>query len=138
LETLVDTFEDPRCQPVLKLMGGWNHPYLQPTWQSTKWPDKSRQVATHDAITGASQLMCWDTWDKYGPLEAHAPGVSQSEDWLMCQKIIKDGGRVGSVYPRVVFNTGVTNSYGKPATGQDVMLKELQEAKVKYPDLYWE
>jgi hypothetical protein len=71
-------------------------------------------------------------------LDAHAKGVGQSEDWAFCQKIIKDGGRVGSVYPRVVFNCGITNSYGQPSPGADVMLKELQEAKKTYKDLYWE
>ncbi len=139
LPTLIDTFEDDRCQPIIKLLGGWNHAYMQPNWKSTPWPDKNgRQVATHDAVTGASQLMKWETWDKYGPLDAHAKGVCQGEDWQMCQNIIKDGGRVGSIYPRVVFNCGLTNSFGVPSVGADVVLKELQQAKMTYTDLYYE
>lgn len=138
LEKLVDAFEDPRCQPVLKLMGAWNHPFLQPTWKSGQWPDKPISVATHDAVAGASQLMRWETWDKYGPNDAHAPGVGQSEDWKFCQDIIKGGGKVGSVYPRLAFNCGVTNSLGQPSPGADEMLQELKAAKVMYPDLYWE
>lgn len=125
----------------LSVLGGWNHPFLQPS-DKNNIPygiiSQTSRLHTHDAVTGASQLMKWDVWDEHGPLDAHAQGVGQSEDYKFCQDIIKGGGRVGSIYPRVVFNCGVTNSFGQPSTGADVMLKELQEAKVKYPDLYWE
>lgn len=120
----------------LKLLGGWNHPFLQP--QQRLALTETYKIALHDAIAGASQLMRWETWDKYGPLSANAPGVCQSEDWEFCQKIIKDGGKVGSIYPRVVFNCGLTNSFGQKAVGEDLVLKELQEAKRQYPDLYYE
>ncbi len=119
------------------VIGGWNHPYMQPH-EGSKWRDQEIVVQTHDAIAGASQLMRWETWDKYGPLLANAKGVCQGEDWEFCQKIIKAEGRVGSIYPRVVFNCGLTNSYGVAAPGADLMLKELQEAKKLYPDLYYE
>ena len=82
--------------------------------------------------------MKWDIWDEYGPQDAHAPGVCQSEDWKFCQDIIQDGGRVGSIYPRVVLNCGITNSMGEKAPGWDVMLKDLLEAKKEYPNLIWE
>ncbi len=120
----------------VSLIGSWNHPYLQP--QETLPLGNGQCIKTHDAVAGACQLMRWETWDKYGELDAHAPGVGQSEDWAMCQKIVKGGGKVGSVYPRVVFNCGLKNSFGQPSPGADVMLKELQEAKKQYPDLYWE
>lgn len=117
-----------------KVIGGWNHPFLKPHEENIF----NYGCLSHDAVAGASQLMRWETWDKYGPLDAHAVGVGQSEDWKFCQDIIKGGGRVGSIYPRVVFNCGVTNSFGQPSPGADVMIKELQVAKMKYPDLYWE
>src|SRR5262249_230946 len=57
LETLIDTIEDERCRPVIKLIGGWNHPYLQPNFTTTAWEDKNNiHVLGHDAVTGASQL----------------------------------------------------------------------------------
>lgn len=132
-----------KTEPAFELWGGWNHPFLQPHEGSdyNKVPKamwNTQVLRAHDAVTGASQLMRWHTWQKYGPLDAHAPGVGQSEDWKFCQDIIKDGGKVGSIYPRCVFNCGVTNSYGKPSTGADVMVKELEEAKRQYPDLYYE
>ena len=82
--------------------------------------------------------MRWSTWDKHGPLDAHAKGVGQSEDWKFCQSIIADGGCVGSVYPRVVFNCGVTNSLGQPSPGAEQMIAELREARHAHPNIYWE
>lgn len=129
----------------ITLIGGWNHPFLQPKADTLKASSSAytasfddMKFALHDAVAGASQLMRWETWDKYSPLDAHAPGVGQSEDWKFCQDIIKDGGRVGSIYPRVVLNCGITNSLSQPSPGADVMHEELVEAKKIYPDLYWE
>lgn len=122
-----------------QLVGGWNHPYMQPKPSAFSFNgDFKFAFRLHDAVTGSSSLMRWETWDKYGPHDAHAPGVCQSEDYAFCQKIIKDGGMVGSIYPRVLFNCGVTNSMGQPAPGADVMTAELVEAKKRYPDLYYE
>ncbi len=138
------TYSTGVMHPYIPLIGGWNHPFLRPKEPSkvgdTSWPFNGDKyvIRTHDAVAGASQLMRWETWDKYGPLDAHAPGVGQSEDWKFCQDIIKDGGRVGSIYPRVVFNCGLTNSMKEPSPGSDLMLAELEEAKKQYPDLWWE
>jgi hypothetical protein len=125
-----------------RVLGGWNHPFLQPDVSTRVFAvpyiaPGDYGLRSHDAVTGASQLMRWETWERYGPLDAHAKGVGQSEDWKFCQDVIKDGGKCGSVYPRVVFNCGVTDTYGRPATGQEVMIKELVEAKKEYPDLVW-
>lgn len=135
LERLVTEFENYGPTYGYKLIGGWNHPFLQPNEMQ---PHLSVKINAHDAVTGASQLMKWATWDKYGPLDAHAKGVGQSEDWKFCQDIIKDGRLVGSIYPRVVLNCGVTNSFGEPSPGAAVMIRELKAAKPMYPDLYWE
>src|SRR5215471_1313947 len=87
----------------ISLLGGWNHPFLNPTpyakLRTRETGLDGAELCTHDAIAGASQLMRWETWDKYGPLVANAPGTCQGEDWLFCQNIIKDGGKVGSIYP---------------------------------------
>lgn len=146
MERLTAAFGPAERDQKVRLMGGWNHPYLQPhpcmpggAWYGAPTFDYGViNYRTHDAVAGASQLMRWETWDKYGPLDAHAPGVGQSEDYAFCQKIIKDGGRVGSIYPRVVLNCGLTNSLGAPSPGADVMLAELLEAKKLYPEIYWE
>lgn len=132
LEKLIDYFRGLSLIGY-DLIGGWNHPFLQPTFHNNK-----HDYASHDAVAGASQLMRWEPWDKFGPLDSHAIGVGQSEDWKFCQDIIKDGGKVGSIYPRVVLNCGVTNSFGVASPGADVMVQELVEAKKTYPDLYWE
>jgi len=79
------------------------------------------QVFEHDAVSGYSHLMRWETWDKYGPLDARAPGTGQSEDFKFCQQIIQAGGRVGSVWPEVVYACGLTDTFGKPAVGADKM-----------------
>jgi GT2 family glycosyltransferase len=144
LETLIAAFNLVEVTRQCKLLGGWNHPFLQPApgtpimaeWAAGRIP--GFQYKEHDAVAGACQLMRWKTWDAFGPLDSHSPGVGQSEDFKFSQDIIKAGGKVGSLYPRCVYNTGLTNSFGQPSPGSDVMLKELQEAKRKFPDLYWE
>jgi GT2 family glycosyltransferase len=146
LSKLIAAFGPAERDHKVKLLGGWNHPYLQPHpcmpvgafYGAPTFDYGVLNYCTHDAVSGASQLMRWETWDKFGDLDAHAKGVGQSEDFAFCQKIIKAGGRVASLYPRCVYNAGLTNSFGQPSPGADVMLKELQEAKKLYPDLYWE
>ena len=83
-------------------------------------------------------MMRWEMWDKYGPLDAHAVGPGQSEDWKFCQDIIKDGGLVGSLQPHLVFNCGITNSLGDDSPGADQMQAQLKQAKSQYPELTWE
>lgn len=135
LEKMLDVME--RFDP--DLLGGWNHPFLQPREKIPAHIVNDRTfLHTHDAVTGASQLMKWDVWDDHGPLDAHAEGVGQSEDWAFCQKIWKAGGIVESIYPRVVLNCGITNSYGQLSPGAEQMRDELTKAKAQYPNLYWE
>lgn len=120
LSKLVDTMDDPRAFPVLKLLGGSTHPFHGAN-ATYKWADKARELREHDAVSGYSHLMRWETWDKYGPLDAHAPGTGQSEDFKFCQQIIADGGRVATVWPEVVYACGITNTAGQPAVGADQM-----------------
>ncbi|MFQ5930179.1 MAG: glycosyltransferase family 2 protein [Acidobacteriota bacterium] len=115
-------------EPGLRLLGGATHPFhgtnqaiAQDGWiDNLQWQAK---VHTHDAVSGYSQLMRWKTWDEYGPLAANAPGVAQSEDWAFCQEIIKDGGLVGSIYPEVVYDCGLTNTFGEPTTGAGAIIR---------------
>ena len=98
------------------LLGPYRHPYHLPNRQV-------ENVVATDAVQGLGHLMRWDTWDKYGPLDAHAPGTNQSEDFAFCQKIVKDGYLVGSIQPDVVYNCGLTGTSGAPSPGAEVMAR---------------
>ena len=97
-----------------KLLGPYRHPYHLPNRQVDN-------VVATDAVQGLGHLMRWETWDKYGPLDAHATGTNQSEDYKFCQQIVADGFLVGSIQPDVVYNCGRTGTNGKPSPGADVM-----------------
>ena len=140
LETLIE-YQHYGAEYGVALVGGWNHPYMQPRRDDgfgVNIAGGRYTVMTHDAVSGASMLMRWETYDKYGPFDSWAPGVGQSEDVALCQKIIADGNLVGSIYPRVVLNAGVTNTLGQLSPGADFMVEELKEAKKRYAELYWE
>ena len=101
-----------------KILGGGVHPYLQPR------PNEQRlNVSSHDAISGWSWLLSYDTWDKYGKMADNALGTGQSEDWEYCQRIRNDGFLVGCIQPQVIAHCGVTNTEGKDIVGR----KESEE-----------
>lgn len=120
LEKLLAVFE--HCYKEVKVLGGGCHPYLQST-ESIPVADLPFRVGHKDAVSGYSQLMTWETWDKYGPFDESMRGAEKkimgSEDWAFCQKIVKDGFKVGSIEPEVVIATGKTNTYGDLATGSE-------------------
>ena len=62
-------------------------------------------------------LMSWDTWDEFGGFDQHAKGVGQSEDFAVCQKVVKAGYKVGYVSPPVLVVTGLTNTLGEKVPG---------------------
>jgi hypothetical protein len=138
LETLTYalTSAEPRG---VRLLGGTNHPYHQ---ANTHLP-LSVDVRTHNAVAGLSHLMRWDTYDRFGPFDANAKGVGQSEDFAFCRRIVEAGFMVGSVYPRVVLNCGLVDSYGKPCIGYEAVKGELLgeikarglEGKVWFPEV---
>lgn len=75
------------------------------------------RIETVDAVAGYSMLMRWGTWDAYGPFDAHAKGVGQSEDWALCQKAVKAGYKVGYIHPPVLVMCGLTNTAGEKVPG---------------------
>lgn len=107
----------------IKVLGGARHPYHQPI-------DTCNGFQETDAVAGYSQLMTWDTWDNWGPLDAHAPGTCQSEDHQFCQKIRADGFKVGYMKEAVLVDCGLTGTDGKPAVGY--------EAKPRVQVVYYE
>lgn len=115
---------DGQLNAGLEVLGGVRHPYHQPLHlHEGGW-------AETDAVAGYSQLMNWAVWVDNGPLDAHAPGVCQSEDHQFCQRILTGGGKVGYMIDPVIIDCGLTNTDGKPATGYEV--KQVGEAGVYY------
>jgi len=96
--------------PNLCVLGGYRHPFHGVNGLDV-FEDKA-QVEFTDAVAGYSMLMPWTIWDKYGPFDANQKGVGASEDFALCQRIVKDGGKVGYIHPPVLTHTGVTNSNG--------------------------
>lgn len=115
------------------VLGGSRHPYHQPNGQLV--PSRSPYsnvihaslgtVDCVDAVAGYSQLMRWRVWDRFGPLDAHAPGICQSEDFAFCQRIVKAGGNVGYINPSVVVDCGITTWDGKPAVGAEAKTERI-------------
>jgi glycosyltransferase involved in cell wall biosynthesis len=112
------------CSPKPAILGGQRHPYHQSP------PIPSRLILEVDAVAGYSMFMSWRTWDRFGPFDANAKGIGQSEDWAFSQRVKKGGGIVGYIHPPVLSHTGLTNSDGKPATGH--------EAFERFPGLIYE
>ena len=112
------------CSPKPTILGGQRHPYHQSP------PIPGRLILEVDAVAGYSMFMSGDTWDRFGPFDANAKGIGQSEDWAFSQRVKKGGGIVGYIHPPVLAHTGLTNSDGKPATGH--------EAFERFPGLIYE
>jgi hypothetical protein len=105
-----------------KVLGPYRHPYHHPRPQDGKFLCSNRfEVVSTDMVQGIGLLMRWDTWDQWGPFEAHSPGTNQSEDTHFCESLVKGGSLVGSVQPNVVYNCGLTDTNGNPCVGVDVM-----------------
>ncbi len=107
----------------ISVLGGARHPYHQPIATHCGWQET-------EAVAGYSQLMHWEDWDEYGPLDAHAPGTCQSEDHQFCQKARADGLPVGYMTEAVLIDCGLTGTDGKPAIGA--------EAKPRLEGYYYE
>ncbi len=105
-----------------RLIGGYAHPFNGTNHVfGEATPNK---IHEKNAVDGLSWLMRWETWDKYGPLMDNARGVRQSEDWEWCQRVRKDGYRVGVVYPHVIRNMGLIDTFGEPIPGVDEVRKQ--------------
>lgn len=99
-----------------KALGGYAHAYQQPI--STK--NGINELA---ALGLLSWLMDWDTWEKYGPFDP-SPDINGSEDWLMSQKIRRDGFKVGALAEPMIINCGATSSNGKPCPGASTLYEQ--------------
>lgn len=124
LDSLIAVYEVVSKERVA-LLGASCHPYLQNNsvieLESTPFPTNTT-VGIKDAVSGYSQLMTWEIWDRFGEFatqEGLEKKTGRSDDWEYCQRIIKSGLLVGSVEPELVVPCGKTDTYGDPATGQE-------------------
>ena len=94
------------------LIGGVQHPFH-------KTNAEVAHVSMTDAVAGYCHFMYWGVWDKYGPYDANAPGIGQSEDFAISRRIVEAGGNVGYINPPVMAHCGITNSNGELIAGAD-------------------
>lgn len=106
-----------------KVLGAYNHPYHQPV--SHIKVAEAVGVYEVQALALQSMLMRWEVWDAYGPFKETPPGaVCQGEDCDFGEKIRADGGKLGVVFPPLLVNCGITNSFGQPIPGADLVKAE--------------
>ena len=125
MDKLVEAYEFA-YQGKFLLIGGYSHPY---NGTNAEYHFGKMSIHEKNAVDGLSWLLTWDTWDKYGKLMDNARGVRQSEDWEYCQRIRNDGYRVGVVYPHVVINNGVVDTFGERIPGAE-QVEAIEKARM--------
>lgn len=121
LETLLACYREASKQRVA-LLGASCHPYQQNNDTIDLIETPGFTVGIKNAVSGYSQLMNWEIWDRFGEFvtqEGLDKKTGRSDDWEYCQRIIKSGLLVGSVEPELIIPCGKTDSYGDPAVGQE-------------------
>jgi hypothetical protein len=121
LEALIECYEWAKFNYNVQAIGAYVHPYNQPV---ERWPyfcqalGAKVNICELYALSFQSWLMTWDVWDKYGKCNDSPPGmVRMGEDWEYSQRIRKDGGKVASILPPLIYNCGVTDSFGVAVPG---------------------
>ncbi len=113
-------------------VGAYNHPFHR-YGEEIKCGDHS--VMEVQALSHQSLLMRWDTWDECGPcIQTPEELACQSEDMVFSKKIQAAGYKLGTVFPPLAVNTGITNSYGQEIVGADLVRQEAR----KYPEVVLE
>jgi len=125
LEALIANYE-LAWKHGFKVIGAYNHPFHQPfgdsVWGDSGLPGYTCVVRQIHALATQSMLMRWEVWDKYGPFcETPVDKVCQSEDVDFCNRITKDGYKVGVVSPHLVYGTGITNTFGEKIPGWELV-----------------
>lgn len=103
------------------LLGGQRHPYHLPN--ETLCLASGDRIEVTDAVAGYCQLMRWEIWDRFGPLDALTPGVCQGEDFKFSRDIYTAGGKTGYLAPPAVIHTGFTRTDGAPAAGVETFTR---------------
>lgn len=128
LETLVDAYEWARESLGVIALGAYNHPYNGPYQKFPYYSpvlNQTIEVGYVHALALQSWLWKWEDWDRFGPFPETPVGrVCMGEDVAISQKIHAAGGKLAAIYPPLLTNCGVTNSFGQPIPGDDVVLAE--------------
>jgi hypothetical protein len=133
LDILHSAYEQYKVERFV-LIGGQNHHYHQPI-NHDRWIGGTHKPACvlreYGALAGTSHFMKWATWDKFGPqVETGNSGPCQSEDTEFCERIRATGGRVGAVWPEVVYDAGIKQTGGELSPGANT--------KTRYPGVVYE
>lgn len=122
LSTLIDIYRIV-SQERVALLGASCHPYLQNNGKIHLVGDLHEYVVgLKDAVSGYSQLMTWEIWDRFGEYHTQLgleKKTGRSDDWEYCQRLKAEGFQVGSVEPELIVPCGKTDTYGDPAVGQE-------------------
>lgn len=145
LSILVQAYE-AAWEQGFRVVGSYNHPFNQPVrwFQYAKSisiagaipPGTDIAAVSHEigriyevyALASQSMLMRWDVWDEFGHFcQTPAGKVCQSEDVDFCNRIRAAGFKVGVIYPPLLVNTGITNSFGEPIPGADLVKSQVPQ-----------
>lgn len=128
LQTLVNAYE-VAWQHGFRVLGGVGHPYHHPISTLRVGPVGVGEQLNGDFVVNEvyaqplqSMLMRWEVFDEYGPFrETPVGAVCQGEDCDFGNAIRAKGGRLGVISPALLVNCGVTNSFGQPIPGADMV-----------------
>ena len=112
-----------------KVIAAYNHPYHLPIG-SVPCSDGS-VVNDVQALALQSMLMRWEVWDAFGPFkETPVDAVCQGEDVDFGNAIKAAGGRLGVISPALLVNCGITNSFGQPIPGWEMVKGQAPEGVI--------
>lgn len=123
LEVMLEAWEVASSNS-FDIIGGFCHPYnaapLHTIPVYSTHLNRTVEIREVVALATQSWLLRWETYDTYGPFR-EAPGINQSEDVHFCNLVRANGKKVGYVWPHVVLPSGLTDTYGKPAVGAELL-----------------
>jgi GT2 family glycosyltransferase len=128
LSVLIAAYEEAWAHG-FKVIGAYGHPYHLPI----DYLKVGEGVGVYEvqALALQSMLMRWEVFDAYGPFKETPVGaVCQGEDCDFGEKIRADGGKLGVVFPPLLVNCGITNSFGQPIPGWEMVKKEAPEGVI--------
>jgi GT2 family glycosyltransferase len=128
LSVLIAAYEEA-WKEGFRVLAAYNHPYHLPN--ATIRVSETHVVNDVYSLALQSMLMRWEVWDEYGPFCQTPVGkVCQSEDADFCNKIRDSGFKVGVICPPLLVNCGITNSFGQPIPGADLVKGQAPEGVI--------
>lgn len=129
LDTLIEAYDWARATHGVIALGAYNHPYNGPF---NLWPFFSNtlnrviRIGEVHALSTQSWLWRGEDWDRFGPfIETPVGAVCQGDDVNMGERIKAAGGKLAALYPPMIANCGVTNSFGERIPGYDEVMREF-------------